>query len=157
MKEQEEEQNIRLTRGEPIFRVHGGSVGSVIIPNRERKPWELGASDDGHVRDQKGQDGQGAEVQEQPTCSLLSGGHYLHYGPARAALREWGEPYRLVAVDGELFTVADLDGNQLTWRHHAPTPLARLLRYKDRPLVFLHGADVLRIGESLVHVCTNLD
>ena len=41
---QEEEQNLRLTRGEPIICVHGGSVDSAIIPNRKKKPWDSVAS-----------------------------------------------------------------------------------------------------------------
>ncbi len=168
--EQEEEPNIRLTRGEPIFRAHGGSVDSVIIPGREKKAWDAGASDDDPDRDENGQhveddrnsqDDQDVGVRERPDCGLLGPGHYLHFIPGRAALREWGQPCRLISVDGDFITLTDPDGQELVVRHHDPSLLVDLLRHKERPLVYLHPSEylhqskVLRVGESLLHVCTD--
>lgn len=150
--EQEEEPNIRLTRGEPIFRTHGGGVDSVIIPGREKKASDAGGQDE---------NSQDVGVRERPDCGLLGPGHYLHFIPGRAALREWGQPCRLISVDGDFITLTDPDGQELVVRHHDPSLLVDLLRHKECPLVYLHPSEylhqskVLRVGESLLHVCTD--
>jgi hypothetical protein len=80
------------------------------------------------------------------TCDLYAPGHLIHYKHQGDAVRSPSELVRDTLVDGTGLTLLLDDDRELTWRHHDPERLRRMLELlRGRCLLYpVHHA--LRVG-----------
>jgi hypothetical protein len=79
-------------------------------------------------------------------CDLYAPGHQIHYKHQGDAVRSPSELVRDTLVDGTRLTLLLDDGRELTWRHHDPARLRRILELLRGRCLLYPAFHALRVG-----------
>jgi hypothetical protein len=90
-------------------------------------------------------------------CDLYAPGHQIHYKHQGDAVHSPAKAVLEVQIDGSLARLDLEDGDQLTWRHHDPERLARILELLRGKCVVYPAFHALRIGPYWFNCATETD